>query len=578
MKLELETVGWQNFNSYGQMWTEIQLNRNPLTVIEGRTGDNKSNGAGKSTITDVLGFVLFDKPIRKNKKGRVVNRTNNKNCLGEVTFNVDGVINYKIRRGLKPEVFEIYENGELLPKPAKSADYQKMLESRILRMNFTTFTQSVVVSKTLYTPFMQLSKPQRRLYVEDVLRLKIFSNMAKLHADNLKRTKIEHNNIKNDYDRSEIEFKSLTESVEVLERVILASTQEKHDFINSKINEAETKINDYVAEHKSYKVQLVEVDNEIKNKYNSNLKVITRLKDKLADEKESLEKLDNSEKSCSMCGNELSAEHLESHKKVITDKIEKLVDGIKKVEDTISELEPQVKEIEQLEENNNKLQNEMSTIQRLLVTVNNEKKTLQAELSNITVDTSELDTTKEKLYNVSQEKQQKEIELNSITKQLEYCTLVATMLKDNGIKASIVEKSIPLINKLINQNLSRFGFFAKFELDNEFNETILLRGFQEASYYDFSEGEKLRIDMAILLAWREITMLQNAMFCNVLFLDEITDASLDDDGIAIFSNMLTNLKGNNVFVITHKPEKLENIARSRIIIEKVDGYSRIAKN
>src|SRR5574344_1390942 len=142
------------------------------------------------------------------------------------------------------------------------------------------------------------------------------------------------------------------------------------------------------------------------------------------------------------------------------------------------------------------------------------------------------------------------------------------MLKDNGIKASIVEKSIPLINKLINQNLSKFGFFVKFELDSEFNETILMRGFQEASYYDFSEGEKLRIDMAILLAWREITMLQNAMFCNVLFLDEMTDASLDDEGIAIFSNMLTCLKDNNVFVITHKPEKLDNIARSRIIIEK----------
>ena len=153
--------------------------------------------------------------------------------------------------------------------------------------------------------------------------------------------------------------------------------------------------------------------------------------------------------------------------------------------------------------------------------------------------------------------------------------MVSSRLVSN-LKASIVDKSIPLINKLINQNLSKFGFFVKFELDSEFNETILLRGFQEASYYDFSEGEKLRIDMAILLSWREIAMLQNSMFCNVLFLDEITDASLDDDGIAVFTNMLSLLKDNNVFVITHKPEKLDNIARSRITIEKINGYSQIA--
>lgn len=168
MKLELETAGWKNFNSYGNMWTEIQLNRNPLTVIEGKTGDNKSNGAGKSTITDVLSFVLFGKPIRLNKKGNIVNRTNKKGLLAEVKFNIDGVVNYRVVRGLKPEVFEIYENGELLNQDAAKKDYQKFLEDKILRMNFITFTQSIVVSKTLYTPFMQLTKPKRREFVESV--------------------------------------------------------------------------------------------------------------------------------------------------------------------------------------------------------------------------------------------------------------------------------------------------------------------------------------------------------------------------------------------------------------------------
>ncbi len=577
MKLELETAGWKNFNSYGNMWTEIQLNRNPLTVIEGKTGDNKSNGAGKSTITDVLSFVLFGKPIRLNKKGNIVNRTNKKGLLAEVKFNIDGVVNYRVVRGLKPEVFEIYENGELLNQDAAKKDYQKFLEDKILRMNFITFTQSIVVSKTLYTPFMQLTKPKRREFVESVLRLKVFSNMSKLHAENLKRTKAEYNDIRYENDKLEIEVENLEESVETLARVLESSSKEKEDFINSKIIEVDEKINSHVKEHNDIKSQVVEVDNTVKTKYTSNQKALVRLKDKLSDTEDALKKVDLSENVCTMCGHELSTDHREEHKKTLNEQIEKLKDGIIKVEELLAELEPQVKSIDESEERNQTFKSEMMAIQRLLQSLSTEKKSLQAELSNISVDTSELDTAKEKLYNVSQQKQEKQIELDTITKQLEYCNLVATMLKDNGIKASIVEKSIPLINKLINQNLSRFGFFANFELDSEFNEKILMRGFQEASYYDFSEGEKLRIDMAILLAWREITMLQNAMFCNVLFLDEMTDASLDDEGIAIFSNMLTCLKDNNVFVITHKPEKLDNIARSRIIIEKVDGYSRIAK-
>lgn len=574
MKLELEKIRWRNFNSYGHMWTEIILNRSPLTVIEGRTGDGKSNGAGKSTFTDALSFVLFGKPIRLNKKGNIVNRTNKKHLEVEIDFNIDG-LPYKVIRGLKPDKFEVYENGVMLNQEAANRDYQKILEDKILRMNFITFSQSVVVSKTLYTPFMQLTKPKRREYVEDILRLKVFSNMSKLHSDNLKQTKALYNDIRYDHDKLVIECENLSDNVESLTRVLENSTKEKEDFIKNKIVECETKISDLINEHNELKSKMVEVDTSIKSKYDSNCTALNKLTDKLTDTKQALENVDKSENICTMCGHELSNDHRESHKKTLGEQIEKLESGISKVKSLIEELEPQVKEIQIIEENNLQIKSELTSIQRLLQTVNSEKKMLQSELSNVSVDTTELDTVKEKLYNISQQKEQKQIELDDISKKLEYCNLCATMLKDNGIKASIVEKSIPLINKLINQNLSRFGFFVNFELDSEFNERILLRGFQEASYYDFSEGEKLRIDMAILLAWRDIAMLQNAMFCNVLFLDEITDASLDDEGIAIFTNMLTCLKENNVFVITHKPEKLENIARSRIIIEKKDGYSQV---
>lgn len=570
MRLELENIRFKNFNSYGHMWTSIDLNRsNAVTCISAK------NGHGKSTITDAISFVLFGKPIRANKKGNIVNRTNKKDLMVEINFNIDSV-KYLIRRGLKPEVFEIYENGEILNQNASVRDYQKTLEEKILKMNFITFTQSVIVSKTLYTPFMQLSKPKRREYVEDVLRLKVFSNMSKLHSENLKKVKSEHNDISYDYDKLVIEHKNLSANVESLERVLENSTKDKEDFIKSKILEVDNKIADNVKEHNALKSQIVEIDSTIVSKYSSNQKALTRLKDKLQDTEEALEKVDLSENVCTMCGHELSNDHKETHKKTLCEQIEKLKDGISKVETLLNELDPIIKTHQENELKNQNLNSEMLGIQRILQSLSSEKKTLNNELSNITVDTSELDNAKEKLYNLSQQKDKKSLELEEITKKLEYYNLCSIMLKDSGIKASIVDKSIPLINKLINQNLSKFGFFVKFELDSEFNETILLRGFQEASYYDFSEGEKLRIDMAILLSWREIAMLQNSMFCNVLFLDEITDASLDDDGIAVFTNMLSLLKDNNVFVITHKPEKLDNIARSRITIEKINGYSQIA--
>ena len=407
MKLELETAGWKNFNSYGNMWTEIQLNRNPLTVIERKTGDNKSNGAGKSTITDVLSFVLFGKPIRLNKKGNIVNRTNKKGLLAEVKFNIDGVVNYRVVRGLKPEVFEIYENGELLNQDAAKKDYQKFLEDKILRMNFITFTQSIVVSKTLYTPFMQLTKPKRREFVESVLRLKVFSNMSKLHAENLKRTKAEYNDIRYENDKLEIEVENLEESVETLARVLESSSKEKEDFINSKIIEVDEKINSHVKEHNDIKSQVVEVDNTAKTKYTSNQKALVRLKDKLSDTEDALKKVDLSENVCTMCGHKLSTDHREEHKKTLNEQIEKLKDGIIKVEELLTELEPQVKLIDESEERNQTFKSEMMAIQRLLQSLSTEKKSLQAELSNISVDTSELDTAKEKLYNVSQQKQEK---------------------------------------------------------------------------------------------------------------------------------------------------------------------------
>lgn len=569
MKLELQNIRWKNFNSYGEMWTSIDLNRSPLTVMSGL------NGHGKSTITDAISFVLFGKPIRLNKKGNIVNRTNKKNLVVEINFVIDGV-DYQIRRGLKPELFEVYEKGILLNQDASNRDYQKTLEDRILRMNFITFSQSVVVSKTLYTPFMQLTKPKRREYVEDILRLKVFSNMSKKHAEELKRAKADNSDAEYEYDKSVVEYNGLSNTIEALTRVAENSTKEKELDIQSRIDDIDSKLQEYANEYKAIKAKLPEIDESFDVKFDTNNRALIKLKSKLEDVEEAIEKLNTSENLCKACGHELSTDHVEKHLNELNTKRNELIAGIAKVDNLLVELKPKVDENKVLKQQYQELSSEMMGIQRLMQGINSDKKSLQSELANVTVDTSELDTAKERLVLVTERKELLFTKHKEAVDHLRRCTLIATMLKDNGIKASIVEKSIPMINKLINQNLSKFGFFVQFELDSEFNEKILLRGFQEASYYDFSEGEKLRIDMAILLAWRDIAMLRNAMSCNVLFLDEITDASLDDEGIAIFTNMLSCLKDNNVFVITHKPEKLDNIARSSITIVKKDGYSQIA--
>lgn len=570
MILELESIRWKNFNSYGEMWTEIQLNRNPITVVVGK------NGYGKSTVTDALSFNLFGKPIRKSKKGNLINRRNKKGLLTESFFKVDGE-SYSVRRGVKPDVFEIYKGDVLLNQDASSRDYQKILESNIIKMNFVTFTQSVIVSKTLYTPFMQLPSPKRREYVENILRLQIFSSMSKLHKGKVDVLKDTHDDAKYDYEKLCIKYDESVKMIDVTKKMLEANSQEKTKMINDQITAKQNVMTELVAEYKNYEKDLKTLDNTIKSKYNTNLNTLNKLENKREDLTSELTKLESSDNKCTMCGNAYSEDHFENHKKDIVEKIGKIDVAVVTLKETVNKLQIDLDQYNSDLESNTKLESEMNTIKRVLSTHKGELNSLKNELSSIKVDTTELDKMKEKLYNISHDKDNKEQEYKDLSKQLNYSNLVTTMLKDSGIKSTIIDKSIPLINKLINKNLSDFGFFVKFELDSEFNETISVRGFESASYSDFSEGEKLRIDMAILLAWRDIAMLQNAMFCNVLFLDEITDASMDDEGTEIFGKMLQSLKDNNVFIITHKPEKLDNIARTTITIDKKDGYSYIKK-
>lgn len=573
MILELERVRWKNFNSYGEMWTEISLNRNPITVVIGK------NGFGKSTFTDALSFNLFGKAIRKNKKGNLINRRNKKGLLTETYFNIDGVP-YMVRRGLKPDVFEIYKDDFAKPinQDAASRDYQKLLEQNILKMNFVTFTQSVVVSKTLYTPFMTLPTPKRREFVENILRLKVFGDMSKLHKAKHDKLKDEYDDVKYDFDKLCVKHTELENSIVTIRNMIEANTKEKSDMIQTQIDDKQKTITDLVAEYKAKEKTLLTLDNTVKSRYNAQYKLLIKLENKRDELNQTISDLTNGENKCSLCGTGYSKDHVQQHLDEATEKLGKVDKAIDKLTIEVNDLKILVDQYDKDATSNTTTEAELNGIKRLLASTKAEQDRLKNDLKNIVIDTSQLDKANDNLYNVAQDKQAKELLLKDLSKKVDYSNLSTTMLKDSGFKSQIINQSIPLINKLINKNLSDFGFFVKFELDSEFNETISVRGFESASYNDFSEGEKLRIDMAILLAWRDIAMLQNAMFCNVLFLDEITDASMDDEGTEIFAKMLTLLKENNVFIITHKPEKLDNIARSTIKIDKKDGYSTISTN
>ncbi len=571
MILTLKSLRWKNFNSYGEMWTEVDLTRNPITVVIGK------NGYGKSTVTDALAFNLFGKGIRKNKKANLINRRNKKGLMTECVFDIDGKV-YLVRRGLKPDTFEIYEDGEggtLLNQDASNTQYQKIFENTILKMNFTTFTQSVIVSKTLYTPFMQLRSPERRVYVENVLRLQVFGIMSKLHKKKHDLLADECDDAKYDFEKLDIKYNETEKMIDVTKKIMESNTQEKILSINNQIKSKKDEINNLVLEYKSLESGIIEVDDSIKKKYNTNSSTLNQLELKKESLNSDLIKLGKSDKVCTMCGNEYAEGHFDNHIKDLKEKLEKVENAIITLTETVKSLKIELDQYTIDVNKNSEINIELNSIKRLLVSHNTEVKRLETEFLSINEDTTELDKLTDNLYNIGIEKNKKEEEYKELAKKLNYGNLVTAMLKDSGIKSTIIDKSIPLINKLINQNLCDFGFFVKFELDSEFNETISVRGFESASYSDFSEGEKLRIDMAILLAWRDIAMMQNAMFCNVLFLDEITDASMDDEGTEIFAKMLTTLKDNNVFIITHKPEKLDNIARSTIVIDKKDGYSFI---
>lgn len=556
--------------STGNIFTEIQFDRSPNTIVVGE------NGAGKSSFIDALCFVLFNKPFRTIKKDQLINSINKKDTLVEIDFKV-GNIDYQVKRGIKPDIFEIYKAGILLPQPGNARDYQKQLEDSILKLNFKSFTQIVVLGNASFTPFMQLKSYDRRIIIEDLLDIQIFSNMNVLLKERIS---------KNKQDISEVD-----KAIELNEEKL----QIQNDYLNQLKQDVNEQIDLIISERKGYEISyntsesecyqlgdkieklLDQVGHEAKVKTKS--AKISDLLQKLHDKthnntkrKVFFEKNDN----CPTCEQILDL-------KIKADKIDIAQKSIDETENAINilvgEQEKLTNEITKIDTIQSEIQNSQLRVrdhQTEMKYMRNNGKSANTRIRTLQSKNKEDSNVESKISELIEQANTNNEEKETLSIDKELLSFANDMLKDGGIKKKIIRQYIPIMNRLINKYLASLEFFVNFELDEEFNETIKSRYRDVFSYANFSEGEKMRVDLALLFTWRAIAKMKNSINTNLLILDEVFDASLDSTGCDEFLKLLHDLGDEtNVFVISHKGDVLIDKFRSKIEFQKIKNFSRI---
>ena len=568
--LYFKTIRWKNFLSTGNQWTEIQLDRSPSTVIIGE------NGAGKSTLLDAITYVLFNKPFRNINKAQLINSINEKELQVEIEFK-NGNTEYVVRRGMKPNLFEILKNGNLIDQPGSVREYQQQLEETILKLNYKSFTQIVVLGNASFTPFMQLSTRDRREVIEDLLDIQIFSSMNMLLKDRMSENK---NNIKEVKDRAELTKEKIDiqkKYLEQLEQDHTAQIAEMEKQVQSYMNDASMHQEMADGTREALQVLLDEATGEDKFKAKSSKmsELLLKLRDKHSKAHKRIdffEKNDN----CPTCEQLIDIQ-------VKADKIEKTKESIAESEGAIEKLEAEMDTVNSELERISWVKDNIATMNAQIKEDQGKAKFYNDQANDLTnkiantkskaaekkKDSNELDQLVNDLHNYRQKG-------HELLEYKELYQIASAMLKDGGIKTKIIRQYVPIMNKLVNKYLQALDFFVQFELDEEFNEVIRSRHRDEFSYSSFSEGEKMRIDLALLFTWRAVAKLKNSTNTNLLILDEVFDASLDTSGCDEFLKLLNEVGGDtNVFVISHKGDILTDKFRSQIRFDKVKNFSRM---
>jgi len=567
--IRFESVKYKNFLSTGNQFTEIRLDNNKSTLVVGQ------NGAGKSTMLDAISFALFGKPHRNINKPQLINSINNKNCVVEVTFSI-GQNKFKIVRGISPGIFEIWKNGTMLNQSSHSKEYQKILEQNILKLNHKSFHQVVVLGSSSFIPFMQLPAGQRREIIEDLLDINVFSKMNQLLREQVTTIKDQVRQVTYDIDI----VKTRIESHEKYIKDIQILTKTAIDTKSKKIAENRTAIE---ALNESNALLTTEVETKLpaaqeelstlNGKQTQLVQYQAQFKQQMATVAKDAKFYEDND-TCPTCSQDIGAD-------LRAQKLETAKSKAKELKTAMDRATAESKNITEAIQRASDSLSEVQEWQRDILANNKEISRLQTEIRNLEMeitgtDVADLKNAKEELEKYNKDKAdltERKLEYNE---QMLYKNVMSEMLKDTGIKTKIIKQYLPVINKLVNQYLQVLDFFVHFDLDESFQEKIRSRHRDEFTYDSFSEGEKQRIDLALLFTWRQVAKMKNSISTNLLILDETFDSSLDADGVENLLKILYTLPDDtNVFVISHKGEILEGKFENKIEFYKDKNFSKI---
>ena len=563
-------IRWKNFLSTGNSYTEIDLNGSPSTLIVG------TNGAGKSTLLDAICYALFKKPFRKISQSQLVNAVNEKDTLVEINFEI-GSTQWTVKRGMKPNIFEIYRDGTVLNQESNQRDQQVWLEQSVLKLNYKSFTQVVILGSSTFVPFMQLTSVHRREVIEDLLDIKIFSTMSSILKERAK-------GVRDSLTKQEYDLDLIKEKVEIQKRFIADLKQQNQD--NRKSKQADIEVLDQdilrldqLIHQGSESVSALEKEVDALGDASSKVGEFTLFKAKFDDKKERLNKeleFFNKHDNCPTCRQTIPDSLRKDKQGGIDSQLQELATATEKVKLEIEKWSADLKVKEGKIKEIRKLQNEITKNNNEIGWKRNSIKKIEEEISN--PKTNNIKREEKNLKELATKGLEAEVSMKEIKKKRENFDVVSNLLKDTGIKSQIIKKYLPIMNNMINKYLNELDFYVSFELNENFEETIKARFRDEFSYASFSEGEKMRIDLALLFTWRTIAKMKNSANTNLLILDEIFDSSLDIAGTYDFMKILRSFNDStNVFIISHKPDVLQDKFDRILKVEKRQNFSVVAE-
>ena len=564
-----KTIRWKNFLSTGNQYTEVDFTKNKTNLIIG------TNGAGKSTVLDALTFSLFGKPFRKINKPQLINSVNEKDCKVEVEFSI-GSIEWKVVRGIKPAIFEIWRNGAALDQSAAALDQQKWLEQNVLKMNYKSFTQIVILGSSTFVPFMQLSAAHRREVIEDLLDIKIFSSMNTLIKEKIRSAKEEIKVLQLKKESLLDKVKMQKSFIEELENRGKENIKEKEEKISQLLSEENTWMN--VNEDKNKEVGQLQKHLEKYTGATDKLRKLGNLRGKISQKVSTItkeHKFFTENTICPTCTQSIEETFRINRINDAQNKAKELQSGYKELEEAIKEEEERERQFTSLSKEISQLTNVISQNNTKIAGCQRQIRDLEHEIQVLTENLANRNSEHEKLESFKNNLKTTYDELASKKDTINYYDFTYSLLKDGGVKTKIIKKYLPLINQQVNRYLQMMDFYINFTLDEEFNETVQSPIHEDFSYASFSEGEKMRIDLALLFTWRKVARFKNSVNTNLLIMDEVFDSSLDGFGTEEFLKIIRYVITNaNVFVISHKTG-LEDRFESVLRFEKVKGFSRM---